>query len=217
MALYPQGQKPSEESKGIEVLDDERLKEILDLTGNRLMLAGDDGFRLSLAGAQDKLSVGFENGRVHLVKGGAPTTHILKPIIENVRDSAHNELFCMKLANRVGIDVPEASAHFIGETPFYLVRRYDREPGEGGIVKRIHQEDFCQAPEIPPELKYEREGGPGISACQDVVAGNAARPASDQIKLLDIVIFNFLIGNSDAHGKNFSLLYKEMVSNLHRL
>lgn len=208
LALYPQGQKPSEEVKEIETLDDARLKEILDLIKRRPMLAGDDGYRLSLAGAQDKLAVGFENGKVQLIKGGAPTTHILKPIIERVRDSAHNELFCMKLAKRMGIDVPDAMLHFVDDTPYYLVERYDRVISEDGSVKRIHQEDFCQALGIAPEIKYEREGGPSITACQDVIANHTARPAADQIKLLNIVIFNYLIGNADAHGKNFSLLYK---------
>lgn len=208
LALYPQGQKPFEEVKEIETLDDARLKEILDLIKRRPMLAGDDGYRLSLAGAQDKLAVGFENGKVQLIKGGAPTTHILKPIIERVRDSAHNELFCMKLAKRMGIDVPDAMLHFVDDTPYYLVVRYDRVMSEDGSVKRIHQEDFCQALGIAPEIKYEREGGPSITACQDVIANHTARPAADQIKLLNIVIFNYLIGNADAHGKNFSLLYK---------
>lgn len=208
LALYPQGQKPSEEVKEIETLDEARLKEILDLIKRRPMLAGDDGYRLSLAGAQDKLAVGFENRKVQLIKGGAPTTHILKPIIERVRDSAHNELFCMKLAGRMGIDVPDAMLHFVDDTPYYLVERYDRVVSEDGSVKRIHQEDFCQALGIAPEIKYEREGGPSITACQDVIANHTARPAADQIKLLNIVIFNYLIGNADAHGKNFSLLYK---------
>jgi len=207
LALYPQGQKPSAEAKEVETLDDARLKEILDLIRCRPMLAGDDGYRLSLAGAQDKLAVGFDDGKVQIIKGGAPTTHILKPVIERVRDSAHNELFCMKLAKRMGIDVPEAMLHFVDDTPYYLVERYDRVKGADGNVKRIHQEDFCQALGIAPEIKYEREGGPSIAACQDVIANHAARPAVDQIKLLDIVIFNYLIGNADAHGKNFSLLY----------
>ncbi len=207
LALYPQFHKPSEEIQEIEVLDNRRLKEILDLIKRRPMLAGDDGCRLSLAGAQDKLAVVFKDNKVQLIKGGAPTTHILKPIIERVRDSAHNELFCMKLAWRMGIDVPEAMLHFVDDTPYYLVERYDRTISEDGSIKRIHQEDFCQALGIAPEIKYEREGGPSISACQDVITNHTARPAADQIKLMDIVIFNYLIGNADAHSKNFSLLY----------
>jgi len=208
LALYPQGHKPSNEKQEIEVLDNAGLKKIFDLIKRRPMLAGDDGYRLSLAGAQDKLAVGFNDGKIQLIKGGAPTTHILKPIIERVKDSAHNELFCMKLARRMGIDVPEAMLHFVDDTPYYLVERYDRTVSENGNIQRIHQEDFCQALGIAPEIKYEREGGPGIAECQHVIANHTARPAADQIKLLNIVIFNFLIGNADAHGKNYSLLYK---------
>ncbi len=208
LALYPHGDTPSELSDNVEILDDKRLREVLDLIKRRPMLAGDDGYRLSLAGAQDKLAVGFKDGHVLLIKGGAPTTHILKPVIERVKDSAHNELFCMKLAKIVGLYVPEASLHFVGDIPYYLVERYDRQIGADGVITRIHQEDFCQALGISPEIKYEREGGPNITACQDVIAKHAARPAVDQIKLLNMVLFNYLVGNADAHGKNFSLLYK---------
>ena len=208
LALYPHGERPLKAPDNVEALDDKRLREVLDLIKRRPMLAGDDECRLSLAGAQDKLAVGFEDGHVLLVKGGAPTTHILKPVIERVNGSAHNELFCMKLAKMVGLDVPEASLHFVGDTPYYLVKRYDRQIGDDGTVTRIHQEDFCQALGIAPEIKYEREGGPAIAACQSVIAKHAARPAADQIKLLNIVLFNYLVGNADAHGKNFSLLYK---------
>ena len=208
LALYPYGDQPPKTSDDVEVLDDKRLREVLDLIKRRPMLVGDDGYRLSLAGAQDKLAVGFKDGHIVLIKGGAPTTHILKPMIERVKDSAHNELFCMKLAKMVGLDVPEASLHFVGDLPYYLVERYDRQIGEDGVIIRIHQEDFCQALGIAPDIKYEREGGPTITACQDVIARYAARPAADRIKLLNIVLFNYLVGNSDAHGKNFSLLYK---------
>lgn len=208
LALSPHGDMPSKASDAVEVLDNARLREILDLIKHRPMLVGDDGYRLSLAGAQDKLAVGFRDGQVQLIKGGAPTTHILKPIIERVKDSAHNELFCMKLAKMMGLDVPEASLHFVDDKPYYLVERYDRHVDKDGVVTRIHQEDFCQALGIAPEMKYEREGGPSVAACQDVIAKHAARPAADQIKLLNIILFNYLIGNADAHGKNFSLLYK---------
>lgn len=208
LGLYPPGEKPSDTKDDTEILDNPRLKEILDLIKRRPMLVGDDGYRLSLAGAQDKLAVGFKDGQVHLIKGGAPTTHILKPIIERIKDSAHNELFCMQLGQRVGIDVPKAMLHFVNDTPYYLVERYDRETSKDGTVMRIHQEDFCQAIGIAPEIKYEREGGPSIASCQEIITQYTARPAADQIKLLNIVIFNYLIGNADAHGKNFSLLYK---------
>ena len=214
LSLYPRGEKSSKASNDVEILDDvevldnHRLKEVLDRIKRHPMLVGDNGYRLSLAGAQDKLVVGLRNEHVLLIKGGAPTTHILKPMIEHVKDSAHNELFCMKLAKIVGLDVPKASLHFVEDTPYYLVERYDRDIIEDGTVTRIHQEDFCQALGIAPEITYEREGGPSITTCQELISKHAARPAADQIKLLNIVLFNYLIGNADAHGKNFSLLYK---------
>ncbi|PZP83926.1 MAG: type II toxin-antitoxin system HipA family toxin [Azospirillum brasilense] len=209
LALYPEGEQPTAApTDDMEVLDDARLSEILALIKRRPMLAGDDGYRLSLAGAQDKLAVGFVDGKIVLLKGGQPTTHILKPIIDRVADSAHNELFCMRLAKQVGLDVPVADIHFVNDTPYYLVERYDRTTQADGTVTRIHQEDFCQAMGVLPELKYEREGGPSIARCQNILALHAARPAADQTRLLEMVIFNYLIGNADAHGKNFSLLYR---------
>ncbi len=215
LALYPKGERPPIISKvETEALDERQLKEVLNLIKRQPMLAGDDGYRLSLAGAQDKLAVGFENGKVLLIKNGAPTTHILKPIIDRIQDSAHNELFCMRLAQMVGLDVPKASLHYVGDTPYYLVERYDRFINKENNVERIHQEDFCQAMGIAPEIKYEREGGPNVSQCQNLITQSVNRPASDQIKFLNMLIFNYLIGNADAHGKNFSLLYHEEKPNL---
>ncbi len=214
LAFYRPGEKPPALSHDVEMLDDVQLKEILALIKRRPMLAGDEGYRLSLAGAQDKLAVGFRKGRVFLIKGGAPTTHILKPLIQGIKESAHNELFCMKLAQRVGISVPDTSLHFVNDTPYYLVARYDRCLQKDGSFRRLHQEDFCQALGIPPEMKYEREGGPTIARCQDLIAQNVAHPAKDQINFLNRVLFNYLIGNADAHGKNFSLLYRDSKTEL---
>ena len=211
LAFYPHGTKPPAHSDDVEVLDDKALGEVLALIKRRPMLAGDDGYRFSLAGAQDKLAVGFREGRIALIKDGAPTTHILKPAIEGIKDSAHNELFCMRLAKKMGLDAPETSLGFASDTPYYLVERYDRHTasdGTNGTTTRIHQEDFCQALGIAPDIKYEAEGGPNIAACQQVITDHTARPAADQMKLLNRVLFNYLIGNADAHGKNFALLYK---------
>ncbi len=208
LAFYPHETKPPARSDDVEVLDDKALGEVLELIKRRPMLAGDDGYRFSLAGAQDKLAVGLREGRIALIKDGAPTTHILKPVIEGIKDSAHNELFCMRLAKMMGLDAPETSLGFASDTPYYLVERYDRHTAPDGTITRIHQEDFCQALGIAPEIKYEAEGGPNIAACLEVITNQTAHPAADQMKLLDRVLFNYLIGNADAHGKNFALLYK---------
>ena len=159
VALFPQGDKPAKVTDDNEVLDHNQLVEILDLIKHRPMLAGDEGVRLSLAGAQDKLAVGFRDGQVRLIKGGTPTTHILKPAIEGLHHSAHNEMFCMQLARIVGLDAPEASLYFAADSPYYIVERYDRRIIAKNKIQRIHQEDFCQAMGLRPARKYEGEGG----------------------------------------------------------
>ena len=209
LSLYPEGQKPPNDTDdNVEILSDSRLKDILTQLKRRPLLIGEKKIRLSLAGAQNKLAVRWQDGKVALIKGIAPTTHIIKPLIEHISDSVHNEFFCMRLAQKVGITVPHTEIHFVDNIPCYIVDRYDREKTKGSKVIRVHQEDFCQALGILPEIKYEREGGPSIAKCQEIISVYSARPAIDQLRLLELIIFNYLIGNADAHGKNFSLIYR---------
>ena len=210
LSLYPEGAIPPEaKEEDAETLDDHKLKEILELLKRRPLLAGEEGLRLSLAGAQDKIAVGVKDGKIALVKGTTPTTHILKPLIAEVKDSVHNELFCLRLAKLVGIETPHAEIRTVNDTSYFLIERYDRIRDKSGQIHRLHQEDFCQALGIMPDMKYEREGGPSLTKCQAILGQFSAKPAVDQMSLLERVIFNYLIGNADAHGKNFSLLYKE--------
>ena len=200
-----------------EVLDNQKLKEILELLKRRPLLAGTDDLRLSLAGAQNKIAVGIKDGQIALIKGTTPTSHILKPIIadmDGIKDSVHNELFCMRLAILLGIEAPHTEIRWLSETPYFLIERYDRIRDETGTIKRLHQEDFCQALSIVPELKYEREGGPSIANCLNLLQTYSSKPAVGYFSFLNRVIFNYLIGNADAHGKNFSLLYKSRTPTL---
>ena len=209
LSLYPEGQSlPLHRDDNLEVLSEAQLKEILSLLKKRPLLVGEKGMRLSLAGAQSKLAVKFHDNHIILVKGITPTTHILKPLIEHVDHSVHNEFFCMKLAQKVGVPAPQCTIYFVDNIPCYLVKRYDREKTPQGHFTRIHQEDFCQALGILPEIKYEREGGPNIAKCQKIISDHCTNPAVGQLHLLKLIIFNYLIGNADAHGKNFSLLYR---------
>ena len=111
----------------------------------------------------------------------------------------------MALAHEVGLDVQPSFIHQHGETRVFVVKRYDRAAMADGTI-RLHQEDFCQALGIPPEYKYESEGGPTLAACFDLARQTSIRSGKDVLSLLNWVIFNFLIGNSDSHGKNISLL-----------
>ncbi|MDX5394071.1 MAG: HipA domain-containing protein [Caulobacteraceae bacterium] len=138
---------------------------------------------------------------------GQPTTHILKPPISRFPATTENEAFVMRLAAAVGLDVAPVEARLVQDRTFLLVQRYDRAAAEDGQVRRIHQEDFCQALGVPPETKYASEGGPTLRDCFALLRRLAARPAVEVLKLLDAVIFNVIAGNADAHGKNFSILY----------
>jgi serine/threonine-protein kinase HipA len=190
-------------------LDDAQLLRLLDEMPQRPMLAGEDGLRLSLAGAQDKLPVVSEGERIGLPLLGTPSTHIIKPAIAGIDGSVHNEGFCMALAKALGLDVAPTSVRQIYGRPYLLVTRYDRAPqaDTGAARTRLHQEDFCQALGVPPETKYQNEGGPGLADAFGLLR-NATRPSARHVlKLLDAVVFNALIGNHDAHAKNFSLLH----------
>ena len=188
-------------------LDDAGLIRVLDALPVRPLLAGEKGLRLSLAGAQSKVPVVLLDEEVALPAPGQATTHILKPPISRFAATTENEAFVMRLAAAIGLDVAQAEARTVQDRTFLLVHRYDRAIGADGIVRRIHQEDFCQALGVPPETKYASEGGPTFKDCFALLRRVAARPAVDVLKLLDAVIFNVIAGNADAHGKNFSILY----------
>ena len=192
-------------------LDSTHLRQVLDEMPLRPMRAGDDGLRLSLAGAQDKLPVVLDadGDRIGLPLDGAPSTHILKPPIAGVDGSVFNEAFCMALAGALKLDVASTKIQAITDGAqqrhYLLVQRYDRHSDLPGT--RLHQEDFCQALGVVSEHKYQNEGGPDLAQAFALVR-YATRPSAPHLlKLLDYVVFNALIGNHDAHGKNFSLLY----------
>lgn len=93
-----------------------------------------------------------------------------------------------------------------------MIERYDRAIDEHGSIVRLHQEDFCQALHLPPEIKYQKEGGPSLAQLFDLIDKRIAigtMSGHNKVLLLRGVIFNFLIGNGDAHGKNCSLLYQQ--------
>ena len=194
-------------SDDVQWLSDEEVVAILDELPRRPMLAGKDGLRLSLAGAQDKLPVVFDGARIGLPLNGTPSSHILKPAIHGVEDSVINEGFCMALAEAMQLKPAKSQVQLVRDRPFLLVERYDRLIDAQGYRKRLHQEDFCQALGVVPEMKYQNEGGPDLAQCFDLIR-SATRPSAPQVlRLFDYVIFNALIGNHDAHAKNFSLLY----------
>jgi serine/threonine-protein kinase HipA len=189
-------------------LDDAALADEIDELPQRPMHADEEGeYRLSLAGAQDKLPVVVAaDGRVGLTKGGTPSTHILKTPIARLSDTVFNEAACLALGQALGVQTAQADPRRVMGREYLLVKRYDRLEADGEI-RRLHQEDFCQALGVPSSRKYQAEGGPGFTDLFAMLRAAVAVPARDAIRLLDQIVLSFVVGNHDAHGKNFSLLY----------
>lgn len=208
IAIVPHGTVPSHANGSVRPCGMAELADIIEALPFRPMLAGEHGLRLSLAGAQSKLPVVFDDMGFSLPENGAPSTHILKPELPGgFPGVASNEHCCMSLARGIGLNVAKTSLLEIGGHPCLLVERFDRRR-VNGEVRRIHQEDFCQALGVPPERKYQIEGGP---LARDVVRlmrdGWSTAPAADIIAFIDLTIFNAIIGNADAHAKNHSMIY----------
>ncbi|ESQ92821.1 type II toxin-antitoxin system HipA family toxin [Asticcacaulis benevestitus] len=210
LTLWAKGQTPPIYDGDIATtpLTDDELANLLDDLPKRPLMAGKTKVRLSLAGAQTKVPVVLVDGRIALPAQGQPTTHILKPPMANYPASTENEAFAMTLAGAVGLDVAPAVPGLVNGRPYLLVTRYDRRREADGSYTRLHQEDFCQALGKNPERKYAAEGGPTFKMSFDLLRQATTRPAIETLKFLDAALFNLIIGNADAHGKNFSLLYE---------
>ena len=174
-----------------------------------------EGGQFSLAGAQPKMALYRVNGRWYVPRGRTPSTHILKPPIPNLPGQVENEAFCLRLAPRLDLPAPHIWVERFGDLPVVVIERYDRLrldgkrklpiDRSGGEVRRVHQEDCCQALKRMPQVKYQAEGGPGINDIMTLLSGSA-KPSEDRDRFMRAQAYNFVIGGSDAHGKNYGLL-----------
>ena len=183
------------------------LERIINDLPRKPFLAGDDGVSMSLAGAQDKLPVAKTPDGLAIPLNGTPSTHILKPDTERLPGSVQNEALCLTLARLCGLDAASVTTGRAGARSYLLVDRFDRKTDDNGTV-RLHQEDFCQALSKPPAAKYESNqsglAGPSLADMFRLVDRHMT--AADAVALLDAVIFNILVCNTDAHAKNHALL-----------
>lgn len=172
-----------------------------------LLVDEEHGVMLSLAGVNDKAAVVVSKGRIGLPRNGYPSTHIIKIDIPGLEDSIRTEHFCLALARAAGMSAPKASICEVEDQSFMLMSRYDRATGDDGSTVRLHQEDFCQALGHPPSRKYERHGGPGWREAFSLMS-RCANPTAARAELLRRAMFQLLIGNPDAHAKNYSLVFR---------
>lgn len=167
---------------------------------------GDPG-QFSLAGAQAKTAFHFDKatGRWGIPLGDTPTTHIFKPPMPHLHGHMENEHFCLHLARMLGMDAAHSEVlQFSGERAI-VVERYDRRTVDGKTI-RIHQEDMCQALAVLPTRKYENQGGPGIVTISNKVLSASTDPVRDRQAFMEANIFSWVVGATDAHAKNYSML-----------
>ena len=207
-------QPPSEDapvaapiSEAMPISDDEVAERLARLPQAPLGVDGRSGVRVSLAGVQRKLLLARRaDGRWVDPADGIPSTHILKPQIPDVNlpRSVENEAFCMLLAARVGLPAAMVEVAEFGGQRVLVIERFDRRVVDG-LIRRIHQEDSCQALGIRPSLKYEEQGGPQLRRLAALLSGFGRE--DDLGQLLKLATFNVAVGNADAHGKNYSFLH----------
>ncbi len=194
------------------------LERHFDDLGKRPFLAGEDGVRLSLAGGQKKTALAVLDAaglpklglpeavdQLAIPKSGAPSTIIIKPDNPTLPGIVENEAYCLNLARLIGMDTVDCRIIASSGRTALAVARYDRRLRRDGSIRRLHQEDFAQANGIYPGQKYERGTVPGLDLNSILRTGNNL-PPGEALKLLDQVVFNILVANTDAHAKNYSLI-----------
>ena len=205
LRIAPAGEVEAEAA--IERLDEDELVRTIEAGGALAHAFERHGARLSLAGAQDKLPVVLmADGGIALPKGRQASTHLLKLPNPRYPELPQVEVFTLAVAAALGLDVVSAGLRRVGASTVAIVRRYDRWVDSGGQVRRLHQEDGCQALGFGPNRKYEMEGGPAFVECFRLVDEFSERVTRDLPELLRRLVANLLLGNADAHAKNFSLL-----------
>ncbi len=165
-------------------------------------LEGDTG-QFSLAGSQEKTALYRVGNRWGVPQGRTPTTHILKPETGRVEGIAANEHFCLNLARRCRMAAALSEVQIIGGIPVVIVERFDRFRARG-VVRRVHQEDMCQA--LAVRNKYQQEGGPGIYDIMGLLQFSE-NPRVDRDRFMRAQALNYVIAGTDAHARNYSIVY----------
>lgn len=215
--LLPPESTPADVGLNFERLDDHKLERVLSAYQADIplgMINEEQDFRISVAGAQEKTALLATGEGWAIPHGATPTSHIIKlPIGEikqpfatlDMRESVENELLCLTLARELGFTVPDARIIYAGEMKALAVQRFDRRWNlQKTQLLRLPQEDMCQAFGLPSALKYESDGGPGIADIMQFLMGSS-NALEDRYSFMKFQVFQWLIGATDGHAKNFSV------------
>ena len=162
--------------------------------------------RWSLGGAQSKMALRYQGGHWYDCEGSEPTTHILKPGVTGYDNQALDEYLCQRVALKMGLPAAKVEYLAFGSEHAVSIQRYDRIIGADGTVTRVHQEDLCQALGVDPNRKYAEQGGPSSPDVLALLATTEAEAAHNLQLFILYLLFNYLIGATDAHAKNYSIL-----------
>ena len=191
---------------GVEPLTDDRIaSQVAAMALNPLRWTDDDiEPYFSLGGAQNKLALHRLHDRWARPCGSMPTTHILKPSHNAAKAVAIVEHLCLAAARRVDLHAAETTIEILDDHPVVIVERYDRRPGPSSW-ERIHQEDMCQALNIPGNMRREQDGGPGMAAIAGIIETHSTDPDTDLRRFADGLLWALVTINRDAHARNYSL------------
>ncbi|MCR5125642.1 MAG: HipA domain-containing protein [Treponema sp.] len=184
---------------------------------------------LSLTGASGKVGLYYDeaSGKWYKPQGLAPSTHIVKQSHVRYKNIVLNEQICLLAARKLGIEIPESfilqsqNGKFSDEDVLFATRRFDRNFDNDSrmmdglkIPYRLHQEDFAQALGIKSADKYEKSGERYLKKMFGLLQKHSSNPIEDSLKLWKRAVFNFMIGNTDNHIKNSSLIYGKDLSSI---
>lgn len=213
--LLPEDEAPHDWKR----IDGEKLNEagVAAILRATLTAASEDAgaFRISLAGAQEKTALLRRDGAWHRPFGTTPTTHIFKLPLGRVGNlqvdlntSVENEWLCAHIVRAYGLAVADCEVAMFEDQKVLVVKRFDRRPSaDGKYLLRLPQEDMCQALGVPPSLKYEADGGPGIKSVMDLLLGSS-RAEEDRIAFFKAQVVFWMLCATDGHAKNFSITIK---------
>ncbi len=205
--ILPEGTTPADDDASEPVTEADIARHLRELRRDDAAWAfAQHGGRFSLGGAQGKFALArAQDGTWHQPTGRAASTHIFKVGVDGLEHSDTAELVTMRAARALGLTVATAEALSFEDQLAVVVERFDRLATDGG-VRRLHQEDLCQALGLWRTSKYESDGGPGLRELADLVARADRRPDAREA-FARAVMFNLVAAGTDAHAKNYALLH----------